>query len=61
MADQLLHLPNERATVLASILKSRFHLRQLQYDLHDTVMRSRETISQSLQLIAEANEALARR
>jgi hypothetical protein len=53
--------PSERDTILASILKSRLHLRQLQYDLHDTVLRSRNTISLSLELIAKVDEALAPR
>jgi hypothetical protein len=52
MPDQPLHFPSERETNVASILKSRFHLWQLRCDLHDTVSRSRETISQSLDLIA---------
>jgi len=59
MPDQLLHLPSERETILASILKSRLDLRRLQSDLHDTVSRSRKTISQSLDLIAKADEVLA--
>ena len=57
--DQPLHFPSEREIVLASILKSHLHLRKLQCDLHDTVFRSRETISQSLDLIAKVDEALA--
>ena len=60
MPDQPLHFPNDRETVVASILKSRLHLWQLQCDLHDTALRSRETISQSLDLIAKVDEALAR-
>ena len=48
MPDQPLHFPSERETIVASILKSRLHLWQLQCDLHDTASRSRETISQSL-------------
>jgi hypothetical protein len=59
MPDQPLHFPSERETIVASILKSRLHLSQLQCDLHDTVLRSRETISQSLDLIAKVDEALA--
>jgi hypothetical protein len=59
MAGQSLHFPNERETVLASILKSRLHLRELERDLHDTVLRSHETISQTLGLIAKA-DAMAR-
>jgi len=55
MPDQ----PFERETIVASILKSRLDLRRLQCDLHDTVFRSRETISQSLDLIAKVDEALA--
>ena len=56
MPDQPLHFPSERET----ILKSRFHLWQLQCDLHDTALRSREVISQSLDLIKKVEEALAR-
>ena len=55
MPDQPVHFPSERET----ILKSRFHLWQLQCDLHDTALRSREVISQSLDLIAKVDEALA--
>jgi hypothetical protein len=54
-----LRFPNERETVLASILKSRLHLDEIEHDLHDTVLRSCETISQSLDLIAKA-DAIAR-
>jgi hypothetical protein len=61
MPDQPLHFPSERETIVASILKSRHHLWQLQCDLHDTASRSRETISQSLDLIAKVDEALARK
>jgi len=60
MPSQPLHFPSERETIVASILKSRFHLWQLECDLHDTVLRSRETISQSVDLIAKIDEALAR-
>jgi hypothetical protein len=60
MPSQPLHFPSERETVVASILKSRFHLWQIESDLHDTVLRSRETISQSLDLIAKIDEALTR-
>jgi hypothetical protein len=60
MPGQPLHFPSERETILASILKSRLHLRQLECDLHDTVLRSRETISQTQDLIAKIDEALAR-
>jgi hypothetical protein len=59
MTDQPLHFPSERETILASILKSRRDLWRLECDLHDTVFRSRETISQSLDLIAKIEEALA--
>ena len=59
MPSQPLHFPSERETILASILKSRLHLWQLQCDLHDTVLRSRKMISQSLDLIAKTDEALA--
>ena len=55
MPDQPLHFPSERE----AILKSRLHLLQLRCDLHDTALRSRETISQSLDLIAKVDEALA--
>jgi len=55
------HFPSERETILASILKSRLDLQRLQFDLHDTALRSRETISLSLDLIAKVDEALARR
>ena len=60
MPDQPLHFPSERETVLASILKSRLDLWRLECDLHNTVLRSRETISQSLDLIAKIDKALAR-
>jgi hypothetical protein len=55
MPDQPLHFPSERE----AILKSQLHLLQLRCDLHDTALRSRETISQSLDLIAKVDEALA--
>jgi hypothetical protein len=61
MPSQPLHFPSERETILASILKSRHHLWRLQCDLHDTTWRSREMISQSLDLIAKVDEALARK
>jgi hypothetical protein len=65
MPDQPLHfpseLPSERETVLASILKSRLDLRRLQCDIHDTVSRSRKTVSQSLDPIAKVDEVLARK
>ena len=54
-----LHFPSERETIVASILKSRLDLQRLERDLHDTAWRSRETISQSLDLIAKIDEALA--
>jgi hypothetical protein len=60
MPDQPLHFPSERETVLASILKSRLHLSRLEWNMHETVVRSREAISQSLDLIAKADEALTR-
>jgi hypothetical protein len=60
MPSQPLHFPSERETILVSIVKSRHHLWQLQCDLHETASRSRETISQSLELIAKVDEALAR-
>jgi hypothetical protein len=59
MPDQPLHFPNEREIIVGSILKSRFHLWQLECDLNDTALRSRETISQSLELIAKVDAALA--
>jgi hypothetical protein len=59
MPDQPLHFPSKRETIVASILKSRLHLWQLQCDLHDTTWRSRKVISQSLDLIAKVDEALA--
>ena len=59
MLDQPLRFPSERETIVACTLKSRLHLWQLQCDLHDTVSRSREVISQSLDLIAKTDEALA--
>ena len=59
MPDQPLHFPSERETIVATILKSRLDLQRLERDLHDTVLRSRETISQSLDLIAKVDEALA--
>ena len=65
MPDQPLHfpseLPSEREAIHASILKSRLDLQRLQCDMHDTISRSRETISQSLDLITKAGEALARK
>jgi len=60
MPDQPLHFPSERETIGAAILKSRLHLSQLECDLHNTVLRSRETISQSLDLIAKIDKALTR-
>ena len=59
MLDRPLHFPSERETIVATILKSRLDLQRLERDLHDTVLRSRETISQSLDLIAKVDEALA--
>jgi len=61
MPDQPLHFSSERETIVASILKSRLDLQRLQFDMHDTASRSRETISQSLDLIAKVDEALARK
>jgi hypothetical protein len=61
MPDQPLHFPSEREAIVASVLKSRLHLRQLQCDLHETASRSRATISQSLDLIAKVDEVLARK
>jgi hypothetical protein len=61
MPDQSLHFPSERETVRASILKSLLDLRRLQSDLHHTICLSREMISQSHDLIAKADEVLARK
>jgi hypothetical protein len=61
MPDQPLHFPRERESIVASILKSGHHLWQLQSDMHDTASRSRETISQSLDLIAKVDETLAQK
>jgi hypothetical protein len=61
MPSQPLHPPSNRETIRASILKSRFDLWRLQRDLHNTVLISHVTISQSLELIAKIDEALARR
>jgi hypothetical protein len=65
MPDQPLHFPSEfpseRETIHASILKSRLDLQRLLFDLHHTTSLSRETISQSLDLIAKADKVLARR
>jgi hypothetical protein len=65
MPSQPLHftseLLSEREIIHASILKSRFDLRRLQSDLHNTIWLSRETILQSLDLIAKVDEALARK
>jgi hypothetical protein len=60
MPDQPLHFPTKRETIHASILESRLDLCRLECDLHDTVLRRCETISQSLDLIAKVGEALAR-
>jgi hypothetical protein len=60
MPDQPLHFTSERETVLASILESRLHLSRLEWDIHETVLRSREMISQSLDLIVKADEGLTR-
>jgi len=61
MPSQPIHFPSERETIVASILKSRLDLQRLQCDLHDTVLRSREAISRSQDLIAKVDEALARK
>lgn len=61
MADQALHFPSERELILASILKSRSDLRQIQCDLYETFLRTCETISLSRELIAKADKALAGR
>jgi hypothetical protein len=61
MPDQPLHFPSERNDILASIVESRLRLWQLEYDMHEIVLRSRETISQSPDLIAKSDEALARK
>ena len=60
MPGQPLHFPSKREIVLGSIRVSRLDLCRLERDLHDTVLRSRETISQSLDLIAKVDKALAR-
>jgi hypothetical protein len=60
MPDQPLHFASDHEIILASILKSRFHLWQLECDMHDTVLRSCEAISQSQELIAKVDEALTR-
>jgi len=64
MPDQPLHfpseLPSEREVIHASIMKSRLDLQRLHSDLHNTISLSREMISQSLDLIAKADEVLAR-
>ena len=61
MLSQPLQSPSNRETTLASILKIRLHLWQLQCDLYDTVLASHETILRSRELIAKANEVLVRR
>ena len=61
MPDQPLHFPSERETIVASILKSRLDLQRLQSDLHHTISLSREMVSQSLKLIAGADEVLAQK
>jgi hypothetical protein len=61
MPSQPLHAPSDRETIRDSILKSRFDLWRLQCDLHDTVLISHTAILQSQELIAEVDEALARR
>jgi hypothetical protein len=60
MPSQPLHFPSERETIVACILKSRLDLQRLQCDMQDTVLRSRETISQTQDLIAKIDEGLAR-
>jgi len=59
MPDPSLHFLSERETVHASILKSLLDLQRLQSDLHHTIWLSRKMISQSLDLIAKADEVLA--
>jgi hypothetical protein len=61
MPDQPLHFPTEREIALDSIRVSRLDLCRLECDLDDTVLRSRETISQSQDLIAKIDKALARK
>ena len=61
MLSQPLHSPSDRDIIRASILKSRLDLWRLQCDLHDTVLLSHTTISQSLELIAKVDKALAPR
>ncbi|MFY9838597.1 MAG: hypothetical protein WAK55_19410, partial [Xanthobacteraceae bacterium] len=58
MPSQPLNSPSDREIISASILKSRRHLRQLQGDLHDTVLRSQVTILQTQELITKADELL---
>ena len=55
MIGQPLH---DRETIRATILKSRLDPSRLQRDLHDTVLKSHQTISQSLDLIAKVDRAL---
>ncbi|MGC2081086.1 MAG: hypothetical protein WA728_34765 [Xanthobacteraceae bacterium] len=58
MPSQPLNSPSDREIISASILKSRRHLRQLQGDLHDTVLRSQVTILQTQELIAKTDKLL---
>ncbi len=61
MPSQPLSDTSDRDIIRASILKSRLDLWRLQCDLHDTVFISHTTISQSLELIAKVDKALAPR
>jgi hypothetical protein len=61
MPSQPLHSPIDREIIRASILESRLDLWRIQRDLHDTVLASYETILQSREFIAKADNTLARR
>jgi hypothetical protein len=58
MSDQQL---TDREVIRGSILQSRLDLREMQRDLHDTVLKSVAAICQSRELIAKADDAIARR
>jgi hypothetical protein len=47
--------------IVASILESRRHVEGLRWEIQELMLGSREAISQSLSLIAEADDLLARR
>ncbi len=61
MPSQPLFLSNEREIIRDSILKNRLHLWQLQCDLNETISISQKTVLESRELIAEVDDALARR